>query len=348
MKKSLLALAVLASAAGAAQAASSVTLYGTVDVGYEKFSNSNQSLSNNGAGNSGFNQTGNDDSNFGIKGEEDLGNGLSAIFKLESRLNADTGTQARSRFFERESWVGLKGSFGTVRFGRSQGAMERALGDYNPGNRVATIWDNYNSDFGSLGNTSTRVDNSAFYDYDNGGFNIGANVTTKGGAREVEDGYEGLKGSKMGYGVHASYAGNISTNVGYSVAAAYQKNGSRGFDVNGKGREWGAAAEVSFKPVAVGGSYADFKNSDFNLKQRTWGAYITADLTANDSLYVKYLSKRAKVAGSQISKDDMFALGVSHSLSKRTSVYADVARYRNRLVDGAKTTGFDIAMRHKF
>lgn len=344
MKKSLLALAVLASAAGAAQAASSVTLYGTADVGYEKFTGT------------GLQQTGNDDSNFGIKGQEDLGNGLSAIFKMESRLNLDTGTQARSRFFERESWVGLKGNFGTVRFGRSKAALERALGDYNPGNRVATIWDPYS------GNSSSRHDNSMFYDYDNGGFNIGANVTTKGGANEVgnvttvdgttvlgagaSNGLEGSKGSKVGFGVHASYAGNITNTVGYSVAAAYQKDGTKpGVNLNGKGREWGVGAQVNFKPVSVGGSYADYKNGSY--KDRTWGAYIAADVTANDSLYVKYMNKREKFAGTTESKQDMFALGASHSLSKRTSVYADVARYRDRLND-THTTGFDVAVRHKF
>lgn len=351
MKKSLLALAVLASAAGAAQAASSVTLYGRIDVGYEKFSNTNgNSLSNN--GNSGFNQTGNEDSRIGIKGQEDLGNGLAAIFQFEGRLNADSGSYETSRFFHRESWVGLKGNFGTLRFGRSKGAMERALGDYNPGERVSTIWDNYNSDLAynsGLGRTLTRVDNSAFYDYDMGGLNVGASVTTKGGANDfatdaLGNKLEGSKGSKMGWGAHASYAGKITNTIGYSVAAAYQKDGT-----TNNGREWGVGTQVNFAPVSIGGSYADYKNKDWDsYKARTWGAYITANVTANDALYAKYMSKREKTATlGVIAKQDMFALGYSHALSKRTSVYTDVARYRDRL-NGGTTTGYDIAVRHAF
>ena len=334
MKKSLLALAVLASAAGAAQAASSVTLYGRIDVGYEKFSNS------------GFKQTGNEDSRIGIKGQEDLGNGLAAIFQFEGRLNADSGSYETSRFFHRESWVGLKGNFGTVRFGRSKGAMERALGDYNPGERVSTIWDNYNS---GLGRTLARVDNSAFYDYDMGGLNVGASVTTKGGADDFAtdvfgNQLEGSKGSKMGWGAHASYAGKITNTIGYSVAAAYQKDGT-----TNNGREWGVGTQVNFAPVSIGGSYADYKNKDWDsYKARTWGAYITANVTANDALYAKYMNKREKTATfGVISKQDMFALGYSHALSKRTSVYTDVARYRDRL-NGGTTTGYDIAVRHAF
>ena len=83
MKKSLLALAVLASAAGAANAASSVTMYGRMDVGYDSFHHDGKSVTQ---------DSDNNMSRFGIKGQEDLGNGLAATFKLEGRFNGDPGS----------------------------------------------------------------------------------------------------------------------------------------------------------------------------------------------------------------------------------------------------------------
>jgi len=343
MKKSLLALAVLASAAGAAQAASSVTLYGRVDVGYEKFSNTLQDLSGNdgntgdGYGNSGFNQTGNNDTRLGIKGQEDLGNGLAATFQLEGRLNADTGSYDSGRgMFDRESTVGLKGNFGHIRFGRSKSAMERALGNFAPGERVAAVWDPYTS--------LTRHSNAAFYDYSMGGFTAGGDITTKGGSNG--NSVEGVKGSKVGFGIHAGYNGTINDKMGYSVAAAYQKDGG----ASSNSREWGVGAQFNINPVGIGGTYADYKEkvATDSYKLRTWSAYVTADITANDAVYAKYISKRAKFAGETVTKQDMFGLGYSHALSKRTSIYADVARYRNRADNGAKVTAYDVALRHAF
>lgn len=340
MKKSLLALAVLASAAGAANAASSVTLYGRVDVGYEDFSGDGRSVV----------QAGNGDTRLGIKGQEDLGNGLAATFQLEGNFNADTGSKTATNFFNRESTVGLKGNFGHVRFGRSKSAMERSLGDYNPGERVGALWDPYTS--------ATRHSNGMFYDYDMNGFNFGFDVTTKGGidgsvtdlTTGLATSVEGVSGTKPSFGVHASYNGTINANNSYSIAAAYQQDGltvsNNSVLSTGKSKEWGVGAQYNYKQFGIGGSYADWKMSD--VKLRSWGAYVTAAVTPNDALYAKYMSKKGKYLGTTWAKDDMFGIGYSHALSKRTSVYADVARYRNRMDGGSSSTGYDIALRHAF
>jgi predicted porin len=85
MKKSLIALAVLA-ASGAAMAQSSVTLFGVVDATIRYVDTSsvggNWSLTN-----SGYNS-----SRLGFRGTEDLGGGLSASFWLEAGVNNDNGT----------------------------------------------------------------------------------------------------------------------------------------------------------------------------------------------------------------------------------------------------------------
>ena len=83
MKKSLIAIAALA-AAGAAAAQSSVTMYGQVNTSYE-YSKVKETNWNGGAGtlvwkNAGFKNDRVNTSRLGFKGQEALGNGLSAIF----------------------------------------------------------------------------------------------------------------------------------------------------------------------------------------------------------------------------------------------------------------------------
>lgn len=117
MKPRLLALAsVLALSAGAVQAQSSVTLYGLVDTGIERLSN---------VGASGDHLyrmptlAGSFASRWGLRGAEDLGAGLKAVFTLESGFGADSGVfQQGNRLFGRQAYVGLSGDWGTLSFGR--------------------------------------------------------------------------------------------------------------------------------------------------------------------------------------------------------------------------------------
>jgi predicted porin len=119
MKKSLLALAVLGAFAGAAQAQSSVTIYGIVDTGVT-YTSKAVNAAGTGTGSkfevkSGVIQG----SRIGFKGVEDLGGGLSAVFNLENGFNNDTGALGSANtLFNRKSVVGLSGGFGTVLLGR--------------------------------------------------------------------------------------------------------------------------------------------------------------------------------------------------------------------------------------
>lgn len=115
MKKSLIALAVLASATAAAQA-QNVTLYGTIDASYAQREN--------GAIDTTFQGNGDylGSSVLGIKGSEDLGKGLKASFQLEGDLNVNNGTGDASGglTFDRHAWVGAGYKFATLKIGRVQ------------------------------------------------------------------------------------------------------------------------------------------------------------------------------------------------------------------------------------
>ena len=110
MKKSLIALAVLA-ASGAAMAQSSVTLYGVADLSLAKASGSSTQMSGNGVLNNG-------NSRLGVLGVEDLGGGLKASFNFEQGINAESGaTDAVT--YQRNAWMALQGGFGRVQMGRT-------------------------------------------------------------------------------------------------------------------------------------------------------------------------------------------------------------------------------------
>ena len=122
MKKSLAALVGMSFFSAGAWAQSSVTIYGIIDDGLTWSSNQGgksalQMQSSISQGN-----------RWGIKGAEDLGGGMTAIFRLENGFNVNTGALSQGgREFGRLAYVGLSSDrYGTVTLGR-QG---EEVGDY--------------------------------------------------------------------------------------------------------------------------------------------------------------------------------------------------------------------------
>ena len=353
MKKTLVALAVLGSFAGVASAATSVTLYGTVDAGYEGWSYGKDFSTWNNT----FVQGGTSEANskIGVKGQEDLGNGLAATFQLEGDVNADVGS---ADLFNRESTVGLKGAFGEVKFGKSKSQMELALGGVVPGHRVA--------DVNLYSVASKRHSNGAFYSYDNSGFSFGADVTTKGGALGNDD--EGVKGEKVGWGARLGYAGNVGGNVTLLARAAYQRDGvvlpndKQQYEAGGL---LAAVIPYSNNALTVGVAYAEGRGDAADLlsakagtdriyadKARTWSGVIASTFGPNDSAYVKYQQRKGKLDdGSVAYNGNVCAVGYEHALSKRTSVYADVAYATIKqptVSDKGTATGYSVGLSHSF
>lgn len=116
MKRKIGSAVALAAGLCSTAAMAQVTVYGIVDVGVERVSNVNA------AGDSAVKMpslTGSFPSRIGFKGSEDLGNGVQAVFTLETGFAPDTGTLGQgNRLFGRQAWVGLKSSYGTLMLGR--------------------------------------------------------------------------------------------------------------------------------------------------------------------------------------------------------------------------------------
>lgn len=121
MKKSLIALAALAFV-GAASAQSSVSLYGIADIWVGKPEGGKIQ-----AGSGGVNE-----SRWGLKGTEDLGGGLKAVFNFESGFSLANGAVAGT-LFNRQANVGFEGNFGTLKIGQSFNALDDIFGAVNSG-----------------------------------------------------------------------------------------------------------------------------------------------------------------------------------------------------------------------
>jgi predicted porin len=176
MRKSLLAVAVLGAFAGTAMAAD-VTLYGRIDTG---LAYTHQDLDQGKSGKtdtfemtSGF-STG---SRWGIKGTEDLGNGYSVGFVLESGFSSDNGTTGQSskkwndsknvtsRLFGREALISVSGGFGTVYAGRMASILSDAgsLGMEGPMTAFGNTRGIVGTTKGSTGAAFGRHDNALAY-----------------------------------------------------------------------------------------------------------------------------------------------------------------------------------------
>src|SRR5690606_15611017 len=121
-------LPMMASAQGATI---NVTLYGIVGTGIEYVNNVYDVETGEKHSSVHFNNvTSSISSRWGLRGKEDLGNGLSATFVLESGFNTATGISRQGgRLFGRQAWVGLKGDFGQLAFGRQYNMLKRGLAD---------------------------------------------------------------------------------------------------------------------------------------------------------------------------------------------------------------------------
>ena len=382
MKKSLVALAVLGSFAGVASAATSVTLYGQVEAEYYDLFGKGEFAKGAAIDTAGLNETQihtkvatlngytlpngtkvvgarellshslsqkpRRSDYIGVKGEEDLGNGVSAIFKLEGNIGVDVGS---ANLFNRETTVGLKGAFGEVKVGRAKSQVELTMGGLTGVHGVTDV------DLYAI--SSARHSNGLFYEYKNSGFTVGADVTTKGGGWGNDS--EGTDGSKIGYGARLGYYGN-----GLLARIAYQNDGPVVASpvpsaIGKKQHEWAGVLAYNFYegqkiPLAIGVSYAQGKgmaqgffsatklssvDTVYAKKASTLGAIVRTWFSPNDTAYVLY-QKRKSTAESGETLNNAWALGLGyeHKLSKRTAVAIDTVYLKAKNVGVASPYGF--------
>lgn len=337
MKKSLLALAALTAFAGAASAQSSVTLFGIVDLNARNVKNGSQgditSLSQDGIASS----------RLGFRGVEDLGGGLRAGFWLEGAINPDRGTPG-GQTWQRRSTVSLLGGFGEVRLGR----------DYTPTFWNHTVFDPFGTigvgaatnnwaQAGSGAATLVRANDTAGYFLPSLG---GVYGQVQIAAAEGNTGNKYF-GGRIGYG-----AGPINVAVAYGVT---EKTGTMVDDVTDTnvGFSW------NFGFMNLMGQYrmseqASAENTGFLV-----GATVPFGAS---TLKIAYSISEFSVPGAA-PEAAQIALGYQYDVSKRTALYANYSQVDNdaglrftagsggpsaAAINGFKSTGFEVGLRHSF
>ncbi|CAE6772802.1 Outer membrane porin protein [Paraburkholderia domus] len=354
MKKNLIVVAVAASFASVAHAQSSVTLYGLLDAGLTYTSNvapANGVGHGNAkwaAGNGGINQ-----SMFGLRGSEDLGGGLKAIFTLESGFNIGNGKFANNNgMFNRQAFVGLSSAqFGTVTLGRQYDAAQDYLAPLTAtGSWGGTYFAHpFNNDNLST-NGGYAVNNSIKYSSANyAGFTFGGTYGFSNQAGAFANNREYSVGAAyqwQGLRLGAAYA--QQNNPGATNAAGASNGGASdgsilGLAGNFRQREFGAAGSYSFGPATVGLAWTQSREDNAiggkSLSANNYEVNGKYNVTPALGLGVAYTFTDAKGYGAAVDggtpsvRFHQIGLQADYSLSRRTDVYAQ-AVYQHAMGDG--------------
>lgn len=176
MKKSLIALAVASAAMAGSAYAANVEVYGLLDTSLAYVYADPDASGHDGEGKFTMENAREFGSRFGLRGSEDLGNGMKVGFVLESGIKSDSGELDQGgRLFGREAHINLRGDFGYLAFGL-QPIFGSTLGAHGLFRAIDPLFANYTEAFGS-GHASasmwTRVDNAISYVTPNwAGFNF--------------------------------------------------------------------------------------------------------------------------------------------------------------------------------
>ncbi|MGC7403191.1 porin [Pandoraea pneumonica] len=153
-KTVMLTLAATLAVASNARAQSNVTLYGILDEGVNY--NSNAGGARSVAVQSGVMQG----SRWGMRGSEDLGGGLSAVFMLENGFDLSSGKASQGGLlFGRQAYVGLQNGFGTLTIGRQNDSGADFVGPLESGNQWSGNIGAHPGDLDNLNNT-VRTNNA--------------------------------------------------------------------------------------------------------------------------------------------------------------------------------------------
>lgn len=323
MKKSLFALAALASIAGAVQAQSSVTLYGIVDTYV-----SNAKLGAVGAPSlNSVNSGGISPSRWGLRGSEDLGGGLKANFNLEQGFQSDTGTQSvGNTAFSRAAWVGLSGGFGEVQYGHTTTPFEDINGlAFESFDSILTA--EYLV-FRSVGYTARPGNTLKYISPSFGGVSVAASYSLDETTPTNDDTRS----------ISVQYAGGP-----LYVGFAYQDDGLAG-GPNPKFTRLGASYD--FGAVKL---LANYGNTKLFGTPRTNDFSIGADVPLSAALTLSTGFATSRDKGVDTRRDGL-SLSAQYALSKRTSVYGGVV-YSQEEVSGVKTEEnrvYALGVRHAF
>ena len=367
MKKTLIALAALGAMAGAAQAQSTVTIYGLLDANFGSYKTNVvsgatvQSLTQTKIDSGGLNG-----SRWGMRFSEDIGGGMAVIGNLESGINLDAGSSAQGGLlFGRRANVGISSGFGTVVIGRNSSSYDDVSADHAM--MGATIFDPSNTNNGPAvtpAGVLTLVGRNTTW--------VGYNTRFNNSVKYITPNFSGFTGSLMyAFGEDKtttnSASKSVSANLKYVngpllVSGGYQSETAVG-SVGSLGAGTKPALENSLISVAydfgvakVGAGFNRAKIKDIApgtslAAQKEWNLSVAVPLGAT-TISAGY----AQSKGDDLGKSTGYGIQALYSLSKRTTLYAGAQSTKNydkllaafAVNNSARTTTYAAGLRHTF
>lgn len=340
MQKKLIALAI-AGLSSAAFAQSNVTISGQIKTGYTNYKTSGTA-----AGNGSVNSITDQTSAIVLSGSEALGNGLSAIFRIDSRFEANEAeTQGGGGAYAGglgggNTHVGLKGSFGEFKIGRQDlhyNEAERIDAGVKTLSQQYSVNRNLLSGVGGgntantrLGAGNSRTNNAVFWDSPNwSGFtarvaySTGLNTDHNLAATSQEGKAWNLVGRYENGPLKAGIS-HLKTEAN-AVAGAFQRE------------DTGTKAWVGYKlaGISFGLSYDQSKiESAANTftKRNAWAIPVSYAF-GNHGLYASYgKAGKTKTQAGDVANSGakQWGVGYTYDLSKRTSVGVNYTKIDNK------------------
>ncbi|ODV41167.1 hypothetical protein AWV79_00680 [Cupriavidus sp. UYMMa02A] len=345
MKFRSMALAASLVCSGSAFAQSNVTLYGVADVNIEYANHigavptaANQF--NRGPSNDVYrmNSGGVSGSRWGLRGTEDLGGGLKALFVLESGFNLDTGTmQQGGRLFGRQAYVGVqRAGIGQLSLGRQYTSMFEALANFSP-TAYATQYEPVVLQSGP----NFREDNTVKYTGQFGpvtalahySFGVGLALPATVGVATPIGGNGEIPGQARrdsAYGAALAYQGGpVGLTVGYD-----QWNPTIGTS-SGTIKKAVFGASYTYGPAKIMGGYrwGQNKNAADVVIQRDdfyWiGANYQVTPAVGLTLEYNYDNVKTLYGNTSVPNPWQIAFVANYAFSKRTDVYLTTAYAKN-------------------
>ena len=289
MKKSILAIAVASMAASSA-AIAEPTVYGNIHITlheFDSYTNGPDLNSNTSA--------------IGVKGSEDLGNGMKAIYKAEFQMDNTDDQGGGNALTQRDTFVGLKGGFGTIKTGifssnyKQQGGKVDAL--YRTPAEGRGFIHTQSRLHGGRADNRGRMTNALSYTTPTmGGFSLVANTTFNNNADETFG--VGVRWSNKNILAYADWidtvpgGDSVSTNATESAMKVGGKFSAKQFFV---GAQYEMAEDLTgYDYMHINGGFLINAN---NIITATYGnaAHINADFLDTTGMAIAYDHKLSKM-----------------------------------------------------
>jgi predicted porin len=359
MRKKFIAITLLSPFVSVAQAQSSVTLYGLIDEGFEAISNAPTQGAGAGRQYRLDATNGLNSSRWGLRGSEDLGDGLKAVFQLENGFELNNGKLGQGGAeFGRQAFVGLSNDrFGTVTLGRQYDSVVDFVGGLEFGDsNVGTGHSAHPADLDNF-NNSRRTNNAVkFRSSDYAGLSFGGlysfgGVAGSASRNQVYSLGANYKSGPVVFGVAYLNVRNPATSLfgsnpsdtatsngltgspvfsGYASANSYEVLGAGGSYTIGAAVLGATWSNVRFSHIsAINNATAAFNDAEASF-QYHFSPHLLAGIAYN---YLHGSAVTGTIGGSNYSQ---FAAGMNYSLSARTDLYAAVDY---QTVNGHDSTG---------